>query len=64
MSPTPARPIPVTLGEAKNAVAVFVARACNAGDAREAADWSLAAKNMASAIHSLAGASITESRAA
>lgn len=52
----------MTLDEAKDAAAEFIARAAGATEARDAADWALAAKNMASAVHSLVGAKITERR--
>jgi hypothetical protein len=43
-------------------VRLFVERAGEATDAKEAADWALAAKNMASAVHSLVSGRITLER--
>lgn len=40
----------------ENAVVGFAERATATENSREAADWALAAKNMASALHSLMGA--------
>jgi hypothetical protein len=47
---------------AKDCAATFVLRASEAREPREAADWALAAKNMAGAVHSLVGADCTERR--
>jgi len=43
---------------------LFVEKAAGSKDGREAADWALAAKNMAATVHSLAGARATQSRGA
>jgi hypothetical protein len=40
----------------------FIGRAANAFSPREAADWALAAKNMAATVHSLVGAVATKRR--
>jgi hypothetical protein len=42
----------------------FIDSAAASQDAREAADWALAAKHMASTVHSLAGARVTQARTA
>lgn len=50
------------LESARGATVVFVERASTAADPREAADWALAAKNMAACFHSLMGAAATARR--
>ncbi len=54
--------LPQTVQHAKELAATFVANAGQAKEPREAADWALAAKNMAAAVHSLVGANCTEQR--
>jgi hypothetical protein len=51
-----------TLEKAKDATAVFVARAAAATEGREAADWALAARNMASTVNSLGHANTIRAR--
>ncbi len=45
-----------TATRASDATSEFVDRAAAAETAKEAADWALAARNMASTLHSLIGA--------
>lgn len=55
---------PEDVENALDATRQFIALAATTHDARDAANWALAAKNMAGTVHSLAGARATQARGA